>query len=1033
MNSKLSFHYIACLMLLYVICNIAMYYMQYGVSALVILRFLPSWGYVMMVGNFLITLALLSVVFLKKYYKDNHIPCISLFNVIMCFFIGISILAGLLTQGEAIKTMLFYDRKDTFMDYFNSIQYLGKPYEYKVIYPPLINCFYAICGSMTPLSGTVVASASYLREQQMSWIVFYGVTVLSILGISSFVWLFLDKEKIENKIMFLVCVFFSLPFLFLIERGNSLLYVLLFMLAFLYWYNDRRRIFRFVAYVSLGIATGIKITPFIFALLIFRRRKWFEGCVAIIIIAIMFYVPFFFLDGDLTILINNIRYAVSLFQGSVVDGTGTIKMLGNGIYVNLWNTFDIIGRLLNINLWNTYKMLSVLIVFGVSSMVLIADKVAEWKIVALLSIVIILIPGFSIIYCLCYMIFPLVLFMRNDIGERNRINYVYIILFICIFAPLINFRFAIFEPFVEDGYLVRLSTIIESVAVLIMLILLSANALQTLNKKIRMRVLGTGLLVSIVYMLVIVNSSKAVGAFVLGDMGVVNASERLLLENGRYCGIAYDGRVSLQSKDLKKYGLIVAADEGCAGKYVNLYLNGNKVMSHFIDQESWYIYIPAEQIQALDLSDTVDVNLSYEGLKIPVRLSYIGKPRLKDVLKPGMYIDDISEGVWRKTGEATLRMGKSARVLLPGDVAQNGLLFRYNVPDSLLVQNSNENIELEFYIEDRKIKSVPISTAGAHVVVLQPSDLEINGEFPYALNLTIKSNAVYRESDDDESLDSREQSIELLSIGNVDAEPDIWSHYLKGYEKLFLSADDLKEKGFCLTYYISPSKLQNLNKSDLQIKVIIDGEVVTRKSLNNGNSLDGVYLPQEMFSSRESIVSAEIQLEQKGRIPWETLFNDPELVKVLYIGANKIDSDYEMSGNGNIYAANTMMEGIYQDPKDKKMYLGQKGTVLFLKKDMIGHDFVIDYDVPRFLINDSDTNLIVKLNGFIIKEDILDKEGPAEFRISSEQLKMVLAGDRREVVPVHLVVNKVFDPNVLHIFGIGGGEKSIVLNRIYLD
>lgn len=1027
-----KFRSLIALLILFITLNIALYKLQYSAGVSLILRFLPSWDYATLIGNALLVVELGIVLFIKKRYAGKSIPYIDLFIAILLSFIGISVLAGVLTQGEAIRSMLLPDKTDMFMDFFNSIQYGLEPYGNKVIYPPLINLFYALCGSMIPLEDVILSHAVYIRDLQMAWMVLYGVTMLTLLGIGVVIWNFLGGEKKSIRISFLIVIFLSLPFVFAIERGNSLLQTLLFLLIFLYWYKveDKKR--RYISYVSLGVAAGIKIAPVIFGLLILRRRKWREAGMAVAIVAVIFYIPFLFVDGNLGTMLSNIQYTTALAQGSRVNDMGAIQMIGNGVYVNLWNSLDTVGRIWNANLWNVSKSLSVLIMLLSVGVVLFAHKVKEWKLVAVLSLVLIMLPGFSGIYCLCYMILPMVMFFQENHENNTRINYIYIILFLCMFVPVVNFRFQLFAPFTEDVYLMRLSTLLESGALVIMLVMVLSDILLHMEKKPRMMIAGSSVAFTCAYALMLGSVIKPALSFIPGDMSIVNASEGMVLENGRYCGIMPDGRLSLQTEEIKRYGLIVASNRGHVGERVNLYLDGNKVVTHLLDDCSWYIYITAEQISKLNLSDNVDISLSYEGDNTPVYLSYVGKPRLPNIVNQRSYMDDISEGFWRKKDEAILRMKNTAHVMLAGDVAKNGLLIRYRVPDDLLVSNPSKDIELNFYIDGRRIKSVPVANTGEQVLSLQKSDL-MGREVPYALDLTIKCNAIYRESDDGESLNSREQSIELISIGNVDAENDIISHPFKGYEKYFLSADELKEKGFCLTYYMSHSKIHNLNNSDLQMDVIIDGEVVVQKKLNNGKGIDGIYLPKEMFSNSESIVCAEMRLVSNGIIPWKILFDDPELVNVLYIGTNKIDYDYELSGNRGVYNTHMLMEGVRQDPKDKKMYLGQKGTILFLKKDMIGHDFVIDYDVPRFLINDTNPKLTVKINGEIVKKEILDREGHAMLRIPSEQLQMVLADDQREVIPVHLVVNKVFNPSVLHILGIGGGEKSIILNRVYLD
>lgn len=1022
--------FLVMLFTLFIIFNIALYEMQYSTSASIILRFLPSWLHVELIGNAVFMSILGIACILKK--RNKKISNIGLFIIVLMCFNLVTIFAAALTQGEAIRSMLVPDKTDMFMDFFNSIQYGFEPYAHLVIYPPLINLFYAFCGSMMPLNDTVLSHAVYIRDLQMAWIVLYGVTMLTILGISVIIWHFLEKEKKINRVLFLIAVYLSLPVVFAIERGNSLLYTLLFLLIFIYWYKSEKAVWRYLSYVSLGIAVGIKIAPIVFGLLILRSRKWKETGITVVIVALIFYVPFFFLDGDISKLISNLQYNISLAQSSRINSLGTIQMLGNGVYVNLWNSLDFIGRILNMNFWNVSKVLSVLLMFLSVGITLFVNCVEEWKLVALLCLILILLPGYSAVYCLCYMLLPILILFRDNYGKCANINYVYIALVLCMFVPIVNFRFSFLLPFADDAYLMRISTIIESAALLIMVAILLWDILRGAENTRSKKITVVSVAAVAIYSFILLIIPKPVYSFVPGDMSVVNASKGLVLEYGRYNGIEPDGRLLLQTESLKEYGLIVAASKSNAEETVQLYLDGKMVASQRVSGTNWYIYLSSQEIQALNLSDTVEIGLAYEGKDVPVPLTYAGKPRLTDLVYSGTFMDDISEGFWRKTGEADLRMGEYAHVLLAGEIAEKGLLVKYYVPEKMLVNNPGKMVELEFSVDGRKIKSVPVKEAGEQTLVLLAADICKAEDFPYVLDLGIKSNAVYRESDDGESLDTREQSIQLVSIGNVEAEPDIWSHWLTGCEKVYLSAEELKENGFSLIYKLNPANQKLLGNTDLQLEIVMDGQIVAQKELagDKVSCLGGVFIPAEKFASHDAIVCTEIRVVQAGAVPWGLLYEKPELVKMLYVGANKINNDYTMP---NEYLAQIAMSGITQDSKDKQMYLSQSGEVIFLQRDMLGHDMVVDYDVPLYLLGDIAPILTVKVHDKIIRQERLDVSGQAELRIPAEQLRTVLGEDGNAVIPVRLIMNKTFNRTTSHIFGIDKGEKSIILRRVYLD
>ena len=1022
---------VLCIIALFAICNIGLYYMQYSASYSIILRFIPSWNHVILVGNAVIASLLVVVLYIKKKYADKTPPYIDIYIIAMILFIGVALLAGMITHGKAIKSMLVAAPNDTFMDFFNSMQYGWEPYSEQVIYPPLINLFYALCGSMILPMNELAGNSFYMRETQMGMMVLYGVTLLTMMGISVIICQFINGETKRTKTLFLLVIFFSLPFMFAIERANSLLQTVLFLLIFLYWYksNDKKR--RYASYVALGVAVGIKISPIIFGLLVLRHSGWRESIKAVIIVFFLFYVPFFFLDGDLGVLISNVKYTTSLMQGSFVNEIGSIQNIGNGVYVNLWNTLDTFGRIYNINLWNLSKVLTFLILLMPTICILFLE-LEEWKIVALLSLMVILLPGFSAVYSLCYMILPLVIFLRDYGSKSNGINYAYLSLFICIFMPIVNLRFSAFAPFKEDTNPMCLSTIVESCALLIMIFLLLSDIIYQIDKKARSKILG-GISVAIaLYIMSIIIIHKPAVAFIPGDMSIINSSAGMVLDEGRYCGIKPNGKLNLQTDSIKKEGLVIAGSESIADENINLYMNGNIVISHRVNGGNWCIYLPAEQIQKLDLKDSVDIGLSYSNSEEFVHLSYAGKPRTTDVISSGTFIDDISEGLWRKPGEGTLRMGKEAHFLIAGETASEGMLLRYYVPSRLISSNPGKEISLELYADGDIIKKIPISDSKMQIVVLQASEIIKEGNVPDVVDLMIKCNATYRESDDGESLDTHDQSIIVLSAGSIKSESAYEAKWLSGVEKKYLAADDLKKDGFSLLYQINPGILEFIQNNNLQLNVIVDGVMMSQKELLSENSdcLNGVYLEPEKFIQKESIVCAEVSLTQNGNIPYELLSKYSELLMLSYMGSNKIENDYIMDDDN---AKTLAMTGIKRDSTDKKTYLDQVGEILFLKRDMLGHDLVLDYEVPPYLLANGVPILEIKLHDKVLWHEMMEEPGRASIRIPSEQLKNVLLEDKQEVLSIRLVMNKVFNPALHHIFGIGGGNKSIIIHRVFTD
>lgn len=405
---------------------------------------------------------------LGKIKQMNPIKIV--FYIFMLLFIGIMIVMGYLTHGEYIRSMLHNNKSDALMDFFNSIQYGLKPYSRDVIYPPLINVFYGFIGRFTIKDAGTVA----IRVSQLGSVIFLFYSLFSYwllyYSLNEFSKKYLMKSK-EIKLFFCL-ILFSLPFLFMMERGNSIILALSFSMLFLTYYNVKN----IKAFICLGIAVSIKITPCAFALILLRDRKWKEVLVCTIIIFVIFNLPFILTDGNMFTLLNNIINTTNSFQSEVVGVDGILRKVGYGAYINIGNTIKAIAEILHKDLNYLITPINLFLLCWATGTILMNRNLNEWKVYTLLCGIITLTPGFSVIYNLIYYIIPLVCFLSNN-PKSKLINYVYISLFLLIFIPIVNIDIPIFENVShEDVYPIRISTLVESLSILILsLIILTEN------------------------------------------------------------------------------------------------------------------------------------------------------------------------------------------------------------------------------------------------------------------------------------------------------------------------------------------------------------------------------------------------------------------------------------------------------------------------------------------------------------------------------------------------------------------------------
>ena len=332
------------------------------------------------------------------------------------------------------------DPYDAFMDFFNSIQYGRSPYVNKVIYPPLINVIYGIFGRLIPKSimntGTVAVRASI--PGVLAFGVFCALTaivsVVAIAGIKGYT----KKEK-----WFLgLGLCFTLPAVFCLERGNSVWLCVAFTMIFVNWYDSPQKMERGAAILSLAIAAAIKIYPAAFGLLLIRHKKWKEALEAIIAGVLVMFVPFVFFTKE--------NRSVTLWISNIINCNKEFQNDGLGFKLNLSNAMQIVEAWFGVNLSVLIKIVVGVVLLLNCILVVFDRKMEEWKAVTLLSLLMILIPGFSWTYTLLFMVVPLVLFLNNKSNAKS--SWGYLVLFVLLFAVIpIENQFALFER-INEGY-----------------------------------------------------------------------------------------------------------------------------------------------------------------------------------------------------------------------------------------------------------------------------------------------------------------------------------------------------------------------------------------------------------------------------------------------------------------------------------------------------------------------------------------------------------------------------------------------------
>ena len=353
---------------------------------------------------------------------------------------------------------LAVDKYDTFMDFFNSIQYGRHPYTMGVIYPPLINLIYGAIGKVI-FPNIKIAGISTARKTVIGLAV-YGLSLLAQLCVWAYAIWTVDGFSNKKKIFIGIALLFTFPFVFCFERGNIIFVTVALILVFINKYSSTDKINQLIAFLSLAIAAGIKIYPALFGILLIRDRKWSEAIKAIIIGVIVFFIPFIFFDKDnrsLMLLISNILNTNTLMQS-----------LGFGLKLNISNVISVLSLYVNHDFQSLSKILRVAIVFFNIGLVVFDRKMEEWKVSALLSLLIILLPDFSYTYTLLYLFIPIVLFLQKDEYSNFDVWFSIILILPISIVPISNQFEAFSEVNIDVSYRFGWTCFMENISLILL-------------------------------------------------------------------------------------------------------------------------------------------------------------------------------------------------------------------------------------------------------------------------------------------------------------------------------------------------------------------------------------------------------------------------------------------------------------------------------------------------------------------------------------------------------------------------------------
>jgi hypothetical protein len=407
----------------------------------------------------------------------------------LCRWLFLSILLGgivaslvqiVLTHGKAFQTMYFHDQLNTFADLFNIIPKPGYGganlyTEQSTIYPPMAYIISGLFGNF--LLPDELSNLLYLdlRNTQLGLMLPLLYTLFCVLPLFYMLYRKMPGKEI-GKIIFPLTMVFSAPFLYLLERGNILLFTLVLICVFMVGQQSGNRLLREISLLSLALAASIKIYPAVLGLTLLFEKRYKEAIRCVIYGILLFFVPFLFFGGfsSVKLLLDNLT---AYSQGDFLKSTGIGFRADYTAILALLTLFThgtaVLGRSVAAS-----TLLPMTIMLLGSSFLL--EK--NWKKVLCLTIFMVAVPSFSYTYTLVFFALPVLLYLQEP--SHRKIDFIYAVLFAGLFIPL-AFGEKQFFPFFDTGYPLTLSVFVQMISELLLILMLGAEGLIKIVATVR--------------------------------------------------------------------------------------------------------------------------------------------------------------------------------------------------------------------------------------------------------------------------------------------------------------------------------------------------------------------------------------------------------------------------------------------------------------------------------------------------------------------------------------------------------------------
>lgn len=365
--------------------------------------------------------------------KKTRITPEILFFIVALIGIG-CMLSMLIVSGGGVMERMVYD-ESRFCDFWAHINRLldydniyGNLADADAIFPPLAYGFLAFFARCVRPNGV-----DDIAGTGFGILIFIMYLMIFMTG---FIQILDYDYRAHNRLLRVLLPFvflFSYPFWgFAFERGNLVMYAMLFLYIGLALRNHPNKIVREISLICVAISAGFKIYPALFGLLWLVEKRYKEALRLIAYGLAAFFLPFIFFGGP-----QGLFDYIKIFFGYLGRNSYARTSIAGSCIALIGEPGRAVGRIL-ILVWVVWILFY-----------LFSERKITWKTIALLTSTQTIIIPESYVYTYVFIVIPCVFFLKETasfpVSEKYRkLDYLYAILFACVFTvpffPLLHFR-----------------------------------------------------------------------------------------------------------------------------------------------------------------------------------------------------------------------------------------------------------------------------------------------------------------------------------------------------------------------------------------------------------------------------------------------------------------------------------------------------------------------------------------------------------------------------------------------------------------